>query len=109
MTAWNASEWGVTLFGFTVGTIDAGVGNFGGVAAVLADDADHAGADLFRELKRGDEVGRDVLLQVAAADGENEQSVLALSREPRSHSTNTLAQPSSLVRAVSSETLSVGA
>ena len=28
---------------------------------------------------------------------------------PRNHSTNTLAQPSSLVRAVSSETLSVGA
>jgi D-sedoheptulose 7-phosphate isomerase len=32
-----------------------------------------------------------------------------VSREPRSHSANTLAQPSSLVRAVSSDTLSVGA
>ncbi len=41
---------------------------------------------------------------------ENTNSVSAFaSREPRSHSTNTLAHPSSLMRAVSSETLSVGA
>ena len=47
---------------------DAGIGLGGGVAAVFADDADDAGADLLGELDRGNETGGDVLLQVAAAN-----------------------------------------
>jgi hypothetical protein len=45
----------------------------------------------------------------AAADTEHQQTVVADDREIASHSVNDESQPSSLVRAVSSETLSVGA
>ena len=40
-----------------------------------ADDANDACADLFRELQRHDEIGRHVFLQIAAADGEDEERV----------------------------------
>src|ERR1700694_2120372 len=52
-----------------------GVGDLGRVAAVLADEADAPGADLLGELESGDEIGRDVLLEVAAADGENHYAI----------------------------------
>jgi hypothetical protein len=48
------------------------------------------------------------LLEAAAADRQHEQHVLAWSRLPWSQATNTVSHPSSLVRAVSSDTLSTG-
>jgi len=61
------------------------------------------------ELNRTDQIRADIFFKVAAADGKNQQASLPLIREPFSHSEKTVAQPSSFVRAVSSETLSVGA
>ena len=49
------------------------------------------------------------MLARAAADGEDQDRVLPLSREASSQAAKAVSQPSSLVRAVSSETLSVGA
>ena len=54
----------------------AGIRDFRRVAAVLADDADDACADLLRELERGDKIRGDVFLQVAAADRKDEERVL---------------------------------
>ena len=48
------------------------------VTSVAAHDAHHGCADGFRHLNRADEIGTDVLLQVAAADGENQQAILAV-------------------------------
>ena len=92
------------------GDEDAGVGDGCGVASVAANDADDFRAHGFRILEGGDEVGADVLFEVAAADGEDqEQVVRARRRLVRSQLSKIEAQPSSLARAVSSETLSVGA
>ena len=49
------------------------------------------------------------MLTRAAADRENEQRVAGESRDTSSQALNEVSQPSSLVRAVSSDTLSVGA
>ena len=96
--------------GFTVGTITQASATGARVAAVAPDDADDLRADLPGVLQRRHQVRADVLLEVAAAHREHERCASSVrSRLPRSHSTNTLAQPSSLVRAVSSDTLSVGA
>ena len=62
-----------------------------------------------RQLEGPHQVTRDAPLGVAAADREDEQAVVGASREPCSHSAKMVSQPSSLIRAVSSETLSVGA
>ena len=67
---------GSDVAGVDGGHDHAGVGHLGGVAAVLADEADDTGADLLCVLKGGDEVGGDVLLEVAAADGEDEEGVV---------------------------------
>ena len=85
------------------------VGDLLRVAAVFADDAEDLRADRARFVDGADEVHGHVLLDVAAADGEDEQRVARASRrETFSHSAKQLSQPSSLTRAVSSETLSVG-
>ena len=56
------------------------------------------------------QIRADVLFQVAAAHREHQHARLPrFSRLTRSHASKTVAQPSSLVRAVNSETLSVGA
>src|ERR1039458_7951978 len=49
-----------------------------GVTAVASNDADNRGANLPGELNCADQVGTDVFLQVAAADGKNEQAVLCV-------------------------------
>ena len=56
----------------------AGVGLRGCVTAVFTYDADHARADLLGELDGGDETGGDVFLEVAAADGEDEERVFGV-------------------------------
>ena len=99
---------GVTVSGLTVGTIDAGVGDLGRVSAVAADDADDGRAQVFGVLQRAHEVRADVLFEAAAADREDEDPILGAQPAARSHAANTVSQPSSLVRAVSSDTLSVG-
>ena len=103
-TAWNASACGVVWTGLTVGTMHARVGDLRGVAAIAADDADDAGADGLRLVQRGHEVRADVLLDVAAADREHAAPRRA---PPGGWSAATrrrpMAQPSSLVRAVSSD------
>src|SRR5262249_59722275 len=48
----------------------------GRMAAVAADDADHAGAALLGEIDGLDEVGADVALGVAAPDREHENRVV---------------------------------
>ena len=60
------------------GNEDARVGRLRGVAPVAAHDAEHRRAGLLRQLNRADEVGADVLFQIAAADGEDEERVLRL-------------------------------
>ena len=73
-----------------------------------ADDTVDRGADPPRELDRVHEVHRDVVLTRAAADGEDEERVVRAELGHLSQSLYDVSQPSSLVRAVSSETLSVG-
>jgi hypothetical protein len=70
---------GRDVVGVYGGNDTTGVGDLGGIPAVAADDAEHGRADFLGELDGADEVGADVLLL------------------------------SSLTRAVSSLTLSVGA
>src|ERR1700685_4521368 len=62
--------------GIDGGDEDAGVGDGGGVASVAADDADDFCADGFGVLERGDEIGADVLFEIAAADGEDQEQVV---------------------------------
>ena len=54
---------------------DAGVGDFGGVTAIFADDGDDVGTDVLGELEGEHEVGGNVFLEVAAADGEDEECI----------------------------------
>ena len=61
------------------------------------------------QLERAHEVGRDVALGVAAADREDEHGVAGAEPRDLEPAENVVSQPSSLVRAVSSLTLSVGA
>ena len=84
--------------------------DLGGVAAVAADDAEDRRATRAREVDRLDEVDGHALRGVAAAHREDEQSRLGRatgSLQPVGE--RVVSQPSSLMRAVSSETLSVGA
>src|SRR5579871_3175307 len=57
---------------------DASVGNLGRVATILPDNADDARPDLLGQLHRGDQIGRNVLLEITPSDGENEKAVLAV-------------------------------
>ena len=88
---------------------DAGVGHLGRVAAVPADDAADRGSDRPGVLQGRDQVRADVRSRSPPPTESTRTRSLSLRRLPRSHSTKTVSQPSSLVRAVSSETLSVGA
>ena len=54
---------------------DAGVGDFGCVTAVFADDGDDVGADLLGELEGEHEIRGNVFLEVAAADGQDQQRI----------------------------------
>ena len=97
--------------GLTVGTITQASATLRRVAAVAADDADDRRADALGVARaRATRFGLMFFSRLAAADRQHEhRRRRRVSRLPCSHSTNTVAQPSSLVRAVSSETLSVGA
>src|SRR3954447_11572378 len=59
------------------GDDDARVGGLGSVAAGSADDSYDGGAGFFGELDGADEVGADVLFQIATADGEDDDAVFA--------------------------------
>ena len=87
---------------------DARVRHARRIAAVPTDDADNPGASGLRDIKRSDEVGARSSTfphpRTARAPHRGSSDRLV-----RSHAANTVAQPSSLVRAVSSDTLSVGA
>ena len=75
---------------------------------ILADDTKHLGRAFLGGVDRLDEIGADVALGVAAATENINIASLAFSRLVSSHAANTVSQPSSLVRAVNSETLSIG-
>ena len=79
------------------------------IAAVASDDAEHACVARLRFLHRRDDIGADIAFEIAAADRENQDGIARSDAADPQPSTNTLGQPSSLVRAESSETLSVGA
>ena len=87
-----------------------GIGDPRRVAAVPADDAENLCTDGLGVADRGDQIRADIALDVAAAHRQHEDRILggqpahlaAIRRK-------VLSQPSSLIRAVSSDTLSVGA
>ena len=96
--------------GLTVGTITHAVGHLRRVAAVPADDADHGRADFVaRTASAVTRFGLTFFSRLPPPTESTRIRSSGFSRLTRSHSTKTVAQPSSLVRAVSSETLSVGA
>ena len=108
-TAWNASTCGVRRSG-GASDHDAGVGRAPRWRRPSRPTTPKTPApDLARELDRADEVHRDVVLAGPAADGEHEDRVARDEARVRSHASKLVSQPSSFVRAVSSETLSVGA
>ena len=74
-TAQKPSVCGVTRSAGDGRNDDARVGDLLRVAAVAADDAEHFGPDLACQLERAHEVHADVLLAVAAADAEDENTV----------------------------------
>ena len=49
-----------------------------GVSGILADDPEHLGGALLREVDRADKVGADVALGVAPADRKYQNSVVAI-------------------------------
>src|SRR5690349_19477786 len=59
----------------------AGMGDTRRVTAVLADDTNDARALFLRELEGDDEVRRNVLREISAADGENKNTVAVV--QPR--------------------------
>jgi hypothetical protein len=79
------------------------------VAAVAADDPTIAAPRSRGSFNAETRFGLMFLARLPPPTENTNRPSSARSRLQRSHSTNTLAQPSSLVRAVSSETLSVGA
>ena len=87
----------------------AGIGYLCGETTVTTDDAKDAGANLARDLQAADQVDRYVAFLVTAADRKDQQRVAVTEAGTRSHAAKVVSQPSSFVRAVSSETLSVGA
>ena len=88
---------------------DAGVGDLRGEAPVAADDAEDRRARSPASSSARTMLGETFALGVATADREHEHAVVRPEPRARSHPTNIVSQPSSLVRAVSSDTLSVGA
>lgn len=54
------------------------IGDLGCVTTVLADDSDHLRTDLLCELQSGDQIRRNVFLQVAATYGKHEERILAV-------------------------------
>ena len=79
-----------------------------GVSGILADDPEHLGGALLREVDRADKIGADVALGVPPPTENIKSASSASSRLVSSQAAKTLSQPSSLVRAVNSETLSIG-
>ena len=57
---------------------DAGRRLLRGVTAIATNDADDRRANLLRHLNRADEIGADILFQVASADGKNKQAVFRI-------------------------------
>jgi hypothetical protein len=99
----------VTVAGFTVGHDYACIGDLARVTAVPSDNAADGAADLFRVLQSPNEIRADVALRSPPPTEKMNTIPLASSRLPFSQFTKTVSRPSSLTRAVSSETLSVGA
>ena len=60
---------------------DAGVGDLCSVAAVAADHSADFGADLARVLQSAHEIGADIFLRVATADGKNKHQIVVV--QPR--------------------------
>jgi hypothetical protein len=77
------------------------------IAAIAADDTRDGRSNGLGVLQGLDEIRANILLEISTAH-RTRMASLAFSRLVFSHSTKIVAQPSSLVRAVSSETLSVG-
>lgn len=79
------------------------------VASVTADHPEDARADFLRELQRTNQIGADILLDIAAADREDEDRAVRIEPADCEPLAEDDVPASPLVRAVSSETLSVGA
>ena len=87
----------------------AGVRHLGGISAIPSHDSKNRRADLLCVLQRRDQVRADVFLEVPPPTENIITASFDWSRLPFNHSTKTDAHPSSLVLAVNSDTLSVGA
>ena len=55
---------------------DADIGDFGGEAAVAADDAQNFRADSFCILQGSHQVGADIVFKIATADREHEHEIV---------------------------------
>jgi len=88
---------------------DRRVGDLGRVAAVSPDEPANLTSDSLRESDGRDEVRTDVSLDVSPPSENTKTLSAELRRLTLSHSEEFVAHPSSLARAVSSLTLSVGA
>ena len=88
------------------GNQDHHIAVLGGVAAISTHDPEHFRRTGLGKIDRLDDIRADIALGIAATDGIDQS--FSLSWLISSHPAKTVSQPSSLVRAVSSETLSTG-
>src|SRR5215213_3690442 len=109
MTAWNASEWGVTASGFTVGTMQTASPTSAVYPPSRPTTPNTLAPIVLAYCSARTRLGLTFFSRLPPPTEKTNSASSALSRLTLSHSTNTVSQPSSLVRAVSSDTLSVGA
>ena len=80
----------------------------GSIAAVATHDPEHFRRTGLGEIDRLDDIRADIALGIAATDGIDQDRVFLVELADFKPPAKTVSQPSSLVRAVSSETLSTG-
>jgi hypothetical protein len=79
------------------------------VASVAPHDAENGSAPLFRQVDGVDKIRADFFSRSPPPTEKTNTASFSFDRLVSSHAAKTVGQPSSFVRAVSSETLSVGA
>ena len=108
-TAARPSVWGVMRSSTSGGMTTQAVGDLRGVATVAADDPEDRGAAFAARARERSRCWRTRSVRGRRRRRRTPGCRRRPDPRPLSHSENTVSQPSSLVRAVSSDTLSVGA